>query len=426
MQADAESTEHTPPGYPVWKIALLVVLPFAGGYFLSYLYRTVNAVISGRIIEDLPIDASDLGLLTAFYFLAFAAFQMPLGLLLDRFGPRRVQASLLLVSALGAFLFSIGVTLFELSVGRALIGFGVSGGLMASLKAITMWFPAKRWPLVNGCFLATGGLGAVAATGPVEALLSLTDWRGLFLGLAIATILVSAVIFLVVPERRDVGRSHASFSDQWKGVVTIYSSRVFWAVAPLAIAVQSVGFSIHGLWAGPWLSDVGGLDSAGVAMVLMSMALALTAGFVFTGVAADRLQSMGFTLDQLSGLGAALFIAVQILIVSGLVTSEIWPWVLFGFTSNITVLCYPRLAQAFSLEMSGRVNTSLNMMVFISAFVLQYAMGGLIELAASGGGESYPPSAYRFAFTVAIVLELASLAWFLFAVRRLSSPAPKG
>ncbi|MGM0560220.1 MAG: MFS transporter [Pseudomonadota bacterium] len=423
MATQADNNRNQSAGYSIWKIVLMVVLPFAGGYFLSYLYRTVNAVISGRIIADLPLDASDLGLLTAFYFLAFAAFQMPLGLLLDRFGPRRVQTVLLLAAAMGAFIFSIGTTLFELSVGRALIGLGVSGCLMASLKAITMWFPSERWPLVNGCFLATGGLGAVAATGPVEALLSITDWRGLFLGLAAATIVVSALIFLVVPERQEVGRSRASFRGQWEGVVDIYSSRVFWAAAPLCIAVQGVGFSIHGLWAGPWLADVGGLDSTGVATVLMAMALALTAGFVFTGVAADRLQRMGFSLDRLTGFGAILFIAVQALIVSGLVTSEIWPWVLFGFTSNMTVLVYPRLAQAFSLEMSGRVNTSVNMLVFIAAFVMQYAMGGLIELATPTGADGYPASAYRITFGIAILIELASLAWFVLAVRRL--PARK-
>src|SRR3546814_17486954 len=102
------------------------------------------------------------------YFLAFAGFQLPLGLLLDRFGPRRVQSALLLSAALGSVLFALADSLVELAVARALIGLGVAGGLMSSFKAITLWFPQERWPPITGCFLAMGGLGASAATAPLE------------------------------------------------------------------------------------------------------------------------------------------------------------------------------------------------------------------------------------------------------------------
>ena len=163
-------------------------LPFAGGYYLSYLYRSVNAVIAEDLSADVGLSASDLGLLTSAYFVAFAAFQIPLGLLLDRYGARKVHGLLLLLAALGALGFALGDGLLQLWLARALIGLGVAGGLMAALKAITQWFPESRWPVVNGCFLAMGGLGAMSATAPVEALLQVTDWRGIFVGLAAATL----------------------------------------------------------------------------------------------------------------------------------------------------------------------------------------------------------------------------------------------
>src|SRR5699024_7199527 len=106
------------------QIVALVVLPFAGGYFLSYLFRSVNAVISGRLLSELGLDASALGLLTAAYFLAFACAQLPLGVLLDRYGPRRVQATLLLSAAIGGLIFAFGQSLAMLMLGRALIGLG--------------------------------------------------------------------------------------------------------------------------------------------------------------------------------------------------------------------------------------------------------------------------------------------------------------
>ena len=145
--------------------ALRVFVPFAGGYFLSYLYRVVNAVIAPDLVIDLGIGPSALGLLTSTYFIAFASSQLPLGVLLDRFGPRRVEAFLLLFAGLGAFLFSWSGTLAGLVAARAFIGFGVSACLMAAFKAYTLWFAREKWPLVNGFQMAAGGFGAPGGDG---------------------------------------------------------------------------------------------------------------------------------------------------------------------------------------------------------------------------------------------------------------------
>ena len=140
---------------------LLVLLPFASGYFLSYFYRTINAVISADLSSGMHLRASDLGLLTAVYFLSFAAMQLPVGVALDRYGPRRVQGILLLVAALGAALFGVAETLAGFIIGRALIGFGVAAALIAGLKSIRLWFPKEQLPLLNGCFIMLGTLGAL-------------------------------------------------------------------------------------------------------------------------------------------------------------------------------------------------------------------------------------------------------------------------
>jgi MFS family permease len=179
-----------------------VFFPFAAGYFLSYLYRVVNAVIAPDLVGELSLAPASLGLLTAVYFITFASFQLPLGILLDRYGPRKVEACLLLFAGLGAYIFSQSTSLTGLIVGRALIGFGVSSCLMAAFKAYTLWFPKDKWPLVNGFQMAAGGLGALAATSPVEFALGFTDWRGLFVILAIATIASATVVFFVVPGKK--------------------------------------------------------------------------------------------------------------------------------------------------------------------------------------------------------------------------------
>ena len=169
------------PGEPsAARIVATVLLPFGCGYFLSYLYRTVNVVLAPRLAADLTLSAADLGLLTSLYFIVFAAFQTPLGILLDRYGPRRVQGGLLLFAAAGSALFAISDDFLLVSLGRGLIGLGVSGCLMAALKANVLWFPLQRLPLVNGATVAFGSFGALVGTVPVEWAASLFGWREIF------------------------------------------------------------------------------------------------------------------------------------------------------------------------------------------------------------------------------------------------------
>jgi sugar phosphate permease len=122
---------------------LQIFLPFAFGYFLSYLYRVINAVLAPDLVADIGLEAAGLGLLTSTYFITFAAFQLPLGVLLDRFGPRKIEAALLLVAGFGAWTFACAESLKGLIIGRALIGLGVSACLMAAFKAFVLWFPIQ-------------------------------------------------------------------------------------------------------------------------------------------------------------------------------------------------------------------------------------------------------------------------------------------
>jgi len=156
----------------------------------------VNAVIAPDLVTDLNLDPSELGLLTATYFIAFASAQLPLGVLLDRFGPRMVESFLLLFAGAGAIIFAISHTLTGVIIGRALIGFGVSACLMAAFKSYVIWFPANILSRINGFQMAAGGVGALAATTPVAWALHFTDWRGLFWALALFSFASALAVFL--------------------------------------------------------------------------------------------------------------------------------------------------------------------------------------------------------------------------------------
>src|SRR6202158_4941400 len=160
-----------------WRLICSVFLPFAAGYYLAYLFRTINAAISPALASDFGLNAAETGLLASIYFLVFGLTQIPIGVLLDRLGPRRVQGVLLVIAAGGATLFGNASSFPELLVARAMIGLGVAGSLMAGLKTIITWFPRERVALANGWMIMLGSLGAVTATAPTDWLLNYMGWR---------------------------------------------------------------------------------------------------------------------------------------------------------------------------------------------------------------------------------------------------------
>lgn len=396
--------------------ALRVFVPFAAGYFLSYLYRVVNAVIAPDLVGGLGIDPSALGLLTSTYFISFASSQLPLGVLLDRFGPRRIEAFLLLFAGLGAYLFSRSGTLTGLVAARALIGFGVSACLMAALKAYTLWFPREKWPLVNGLQMAAGGLGALAATAPVAAALPVTGWRGLFMILAVSTLLVAAAVYAVVPEKPASGGAEC-LKDQLKGVKRVFTSLEFWRTAPLTTLSQASFLSIQGLWAGPWLKDVAGLDRAAVANVLFWVAVSMIAGWVLLGSLAGRLNRSGVSVLTTSVTGMCLFMAAQLMVISGPVGWLLPVWMLFGFSGTSGIIAYAALARRFPVQLSGRVTTAVNLLVFVAAFSGQWAIGAIIGIWPVGDDGSYSPTGYGAGFALMLGIQTITLVWFFVASR---------
>lgn len=391
-----------------------VFFPFALGYFLSYLYRTVNAVIAPDLVRDIGLDPASLGLLTSAYFLAFAAFQLPLGLLLDRFGPRRVEAVLLLFAATGASVFASAETMSGLLYGRALIGLGVSACLMAAFKAFTLWFPAEKLPLANGIQMISGGVGALAATTPVELSLTFMDWRGVFYLLSGLTFAAAVSVFLIVPEKHGPA-SNESFGQQLLGIKHVYTSRTFWSIAPWAFTAQAAYLSIAGLWSGPWLRDIAHYPRMDVANTLMGISMAMIVGYFFFGALAARLAKRGIQPMSVAACGMLCFLVVQAMLTVPLAKLTLPLWLLFGFFGTACILPYAALSQTFPQNLSGRANTALNLLVFVAAFTSQWAIGLIIDLWPQTTTGGYHPKGYSWSFGAITFLQLGGAIWFFLA-----------
>ena len=392
-----------------WRLVVCVLLPFAAGFHLSYLLRTINALIAGQLATEFGIGPAELGLLTSAYFLAFGAAQIPCGILLDRHGPKLVQCILLLVASVGALIFAIADNLVLLMFGRALIGLGVAAGLMAGLKAIVLWFPADRQALVNGSMMMLGTLGAVAATVPAELMIDSIGWRGLFAVMGGLSTLTALLVLFLVPDHRSSPappRSGPTIT-----VWTIYADARFWQIAPLSALGIGMSWALQGLWAAPWLRDVDGLERTAIVSHLGIMAIVLSVSGLVLGLAADRLRRMGIRTEFLLAGTFVLSLAAQFALVFDWPVPAIVSWSLIAAAGVATLLGYTVLGEIFPKHASGRANGALNLLQVAAAFAVQSVFGGIVSLWEQHAG-SYPPEAYRTALVFFIGLQLVSFGWF--------------
>jgi len=401
-------------------LLLRVFLPFAFAYFLSYIFRGVNAVIFPYLERDVGITAGDLGLLTSAFFLFFAGCQPVLGVMLDRYGPRRVQAVLLAIAALGSALFGLSLSLGELVMARMLIGLGFAGGLMAAIKSITLWYPPERWGLITGFHMMAGGLGTMAATLPVQWSLSVMSWQGLFFWLAGLCLVTAAILVLVVPERAATGAladNRGTLAEQFRITGAVLTDGFYWRIQPL-LSVQQLAFiGCISLWIGPWLRDVGGIAAEARADIQLYTAAIMTLGFALSGVVANAFRRIGVSNFASAGITSVLFAMVCGWLAFAPSFHPAVAWMLFGFLGALPIQYMPLMVASFPAHYAGRVSTSSNLVVFSVIFAGQWAIGRIVDLwprTATG----YAADGYTWAFGTLFILQLGGLAWLILSRAR--------
>jgi MFS family permease len=392
---------------------VLALGPFGLGYFMSYLFRAVNAVVEGHLVREIGLSPSELGLMTAAYLAAFAMFQLPLGVLLDRYGPRRVQTVMMMIAAAGAAMFAIGQSATTLTIARALIGLGVAGGLMGGFKAVVIWVSEPRRALANSFVMSAGAIGLLVATRPVQEATDMFGWRQVFFFLAGLTFLVALIIFFVVPEKERVAAKSETLGRQIRQIASIFRDPAIISLAPLLATTAGVHVAIQTLWAAPWFRDVMGAGREEVANQLFLMAAAFFFGILFTGTVADWFARRGISLIGVMLGFMTIYFAAQVGIVLQLTEYATPLWMVFGMSGQVAILAYPWLASYFGTRLSGRAHTAVNLLIFACAFIVQYAIGAIIELYPQPKPTSYDPASYQTAFGAFLALQIAALLWFL-------------
>ena len=337
----------------------------------------------------------------------FAAAQIPIGVLLDRFGPRPVQSCLLSVAAAGTCLFAMSTGLPSLLIARAMIGLGVAAALTAGLKSIVLWFPRERVALLNGYMIMLGSLGAVSATTPAEHLLGWISWRQLFEILAVATGATALLIYTVVPEPAIIPTAGSMPG----GLSSVFGDRRFWRIAPLSATCVGSAWYLQGLWAAPWLTDVEGFDRASLVAQLFTMSVVLCGGAWLFGMTVHYTKRRGIGTEPILAIISALFIAAELALMLRAPLPSILPWSLIAIVGTATVVSFAVIADYFPPELAGRANGALNVLHFGWAFLAQFGTGLILEQWPTVDGHR-TVLAYQVAFAVNVAVQITAFVWF--------------
>lgn len=395
--------EARPDGVPAVRAGLFPELPVP----------SLNAVVAPALRSELGLDDAAIGVITSIYLATFALAQLPAGVALDRFGPRRVGPAMMLIAALGAVAFAVGRDALTLSIGRALIGLGVSVALMCGFKANVLYWPIARLPLVNAVMMTFGGLGAAMATRPVQWLLVDLDWRHVFLGLAAVTAAVAFYQLLAAPHYARTGRGR--LSEEVRGLVGVLRTPLFWRAGLAPCFSLGIWVCYASFWAAGWLRDVAHLDEPSVGVALFILSLAIVPGYFFSGMIVDMLARRSVRGGKVLLAYGAVFLAVHLAVAANLAGIPTLLWFVYVASGGTLVVCYALVTRAFATELAGRVNTTLNLVCMLIAFVMQAAIGPALAWMEAHHGLA---RAEAHQVVVLALLAMQTAAWVWFAASR--------
>lgn len=387
-------------------------------YMLSFFQRFAPAGIAQDLAAAFQTSAASLGVLAATYFYVYTVMQVPTGILVDTLGPRRILLLGGIVGGIGSLVFGLAPDLSAALIGRTLIGLGVSVTFIAMLKIIAVWFEEHRFATVVGIAMLLGNLGSVLAGAPLSGLAQATGWRGVFLGVAVLSLILAAACWLLVRDRvedaeagaKAASKGHFDRTAVLNGLLGVVRNPALWPPALVCYGICGTFFTFGGLWATPYLTQVHGFTRAEASNHLSLYFFGFALGCLFMGSLSDRLRRRKpvlivathiyslFWLLILSGISLPLMASYGVFLLMGISTA--------GFT--LTWACAKEVSPP---TLSGMATSVTNMGAFLCAAILQPLVGWIMDLQWKGtlvnGARIYAPEDFRLGFMIVV-----AIAWF--------------
>ena len=399
------------------RAAIWVFLPFAGAYFLSALLRAVTATLAPTLTSAFDLSAGDLGLLSGGFFFGFAATQLPLGHWLDRHGPRNTLLAFLGLAVAGCVVFAVADSFTGLLLGRMLFGAGVSACLMAPLTGYRRWYNAAAQLRANSWMLMTGSLGMVASTLPVQWLLPVVGWRGLFWAIAGLILLSGVWIARSVPSwPAEASSTNGQAAEPGarlphQGYAAIFGNPFFRRIAPIGFFTYGGMVTMQTLWAAPWMQDVAGYTALQTATGLFGINVSMLCAFWCWGFAGPWMARRAIDVNRVMARALPLPIVVMLGIMLLGPRAGAWAWALYCVSCTFMALALPAVGQAFDARVAGRAFSAFNLVVFAGVFVLQWGIGLAVDAFSAAGWDNL--AAFRGALAVYWLANVWAWWWFV-------------
>jgi sugar phosphate permease len=391
-------------------------------FFLSQFYRVSNAVIAPQLLNDLLIDTRGLGLLSASFFYAFALTQIPIGLLLDKIGPRSMMTALSAMGIFGAVIFSWADSMTLGVAGRVLLGIGMACNLMGTYKLLTLWFSPKAFATLAGIVVALGTAGNMLATTPLVILVNQFGWRSSFQLIAVINFILTFLFYIIVRDRPPQGDSDfpvASMNTRqaFGNIQKLFKQKDFWIISFATFARYGIFAAFQALWAGPYLMEVLGYSALTTGNLILLLNVGMISGAPCWGILSDRLFNTRKWVIIAGSIAIVLTIIILAIIPLGTPLSLVsLLFFCFGFFNATGLLMYPHIKELMPLEMSGTAMTGINFFTMIGPAVFLQGLGILMQTLHPEASRG--PEAFNAAFMVCIISLLLVLVLYFFTRER--------
>ena len=390
--------------------AIIIFLVFAFGYFLSCLLRAVTATLSPVLSSEFNLNAGDLGLLAGGYFLGFATMQIPLGYLLDNYGPKKIVSAFLLIAIIGTLSFAVAQNFSGLLISRVLIGIGVSACLMGPLTGYRIWFKDKYQQRSNSWMLMVASLGFVFSTLPVQILLPFFGWRYIFFTIAGLIVICIFLLFIFLPNWKN--QNSTKITNKSGNLSEVWSNKFFQSTIPLGLFNYGGIMAIQTLWAGPWMVRVTGYTPLESATGLFWINVTMLIAFLIWGYLLPKISSSVKDAVKLIKLGLPIsYIILFILIILG-EKAGVFLITFYILTSIVLSLAQPAVAMKFPTNLAGKSLTSFNLLIFVGTFIVQWSIGLLIDISKNYGFDEV--KSFQISFMVYLLICILSYSYFVF------------
>lgn len=420
-------TGPQPRGVQFYLFALLALL--SGAFAVSQFLRNSTGVLAPELAAEAGLAPEGLGFLAGAFFLTFALAQIPMGVLLDRYGPSKCMGIGMLFIAAGCLVFAAGASLGELAFGRALMGLGCAPMLVGSLTIVGRWFEMRMFSTLISVLMITGNIGALLSTAPLAYTAELIGWRTVFSGFAVLALVLGALIIRMLldapPGHAYHRRGRQSWGDSLSGVIVAMRLPDVSGVLLMQAAVYPVFAAIVGIWGPSYLSDVHGFTLAERGNAMLLVVLGLVIGSLLVGPL-DRIFNCRKPIVMAGGAGLIILLALLAIYPTMPAELAMAALIAIGLASSVNVTLIAHGRALFPESLVARGLTLMNFGVMVGVFVLQWGAGLLIELVTGEGAVAGALSASAYAVCFAGLAIAMTIALAAYSVSRDRVPGPPG